>query len=336
MHPKRKMPSLLFEIRRKALLLLLTSAALLASQAALAQSYPSRVVTLVTTVPAGGSIDAVARLLAANLTKSLGQNVIVESRPGAGGNLAAGYVANAPADGHTLLIGNSATLTTNPHIYKSIPFDPEKSFAAIIIPARVNQILVVNPKVPASNLQEFIALMKAQPGKYNYGSSGIGASSHLAAEILGLQTGTRATHVPYRGIAPAITDLLAGQVDFVFDSATTVQHVQSGSLRALAVVGPARVAAIPDVKTFKELGIDGMEVANSWYAIAAPADTPPEIIRTLNVMLVKILETPAAKDAIRAMGLEPATSTPEEMMEAWSSELKRLGRIVKQINIGAQ
>jgi tripartite-type tricarboxylate transporter receptor subunit TctC len=323
-------------IRRQAFLAFVAPLALLTPHAASAQTYPSRVVTLVTTVPAGGSIDAVARLLAAGLTKSLGQNVIVEPRPGAGGNLAAGYVASAPADGHTLLIGNSATLTTNPHIYKSVPFDSERSFAAIIIPARVNQILVINPKVPATTLQEFIALMKAQPGKYNYGSSGIGASSHLAAEILGIQTGTRATHVPYRGIAPAITDLLAGQVDFVFDSATTVQHVQSGSLRALAVVGPAKVTALPDVKTFKELGVDGMEVANSWYAVAAPAGTPPEIIRTLNAALTTILEMPATKDAIRTMGLEPATSTPAEMTEAWRSELKRLATITKQIDIGPQ
>lgn len=248
--------------------------------------------------------------------------------------MAAGYVANAAPDGHTLLIGNSATLTTDPHIYKSVPFYSEKSFAAIIIPARVNQILVINPKVPASNLQEFVALMKAQPGKYNYGSSGIGASSHLAAEILGLQTGTRATHVPYRGIAPAISDLLAGQVDFVFDSATTVQHVQTGSLRALAVVGPAKVAAISMVKTFKELGVDGMEDANSWYAVAAPAGTPREIVGTLNAALTKILQMPATMEAIAAMGLEPATSTPEEMSVAWAGELKRLGTIVKQIGIG--
>lgn len=337
MNPKFERTLLLLEtIKRKALLALVAVATVFASQAASAQAYPTRVVTLVTTVPAGGSIDAVARLLASGLSKSLGQNVIVESRPGAGGNLAAGYVANAAPDGHTLLIGNSATLTTNPHIYKSVPFNSEKSFAAVIIPARVNQILVINPKVPASNLKEFVALMKAQPGKYNYGSSGIGASSHLAAEILGLQTVTRATHVPYRGIALAVTDLLAGQVDFVFDSATTVQHVQSGNLRALAVVGPAKVAAIPTVKTFKELGVDGMEVANSWYAVAAPAGTPREIIMTLNTALKKILEMPTTMAAIRAMGLEPATSTPEEMTEAWGSELRRLGAIVQQIKIGPQ
>ncbi|MCC6890616.1 MAG: tripartite tricarboxylate transporter substrate binding protein [Hyphomicrobiales bacterium] len=304
-------------------------------QSALAQHYPNRPVTIVTTVPAGGSIDAVARILATGLTKSLGQPVIVEPRPGAGGNLAAGYVAGAPADGHILLMGSSATLTTNPHLYKSLPFDPERSFEAIIIPARVNQILVVRPNFPAKNLQEFIALMKAQPAKYNYGSSGIGALSHLAAEIFGIQTGTRATHVPYRGIAPAITDLLAGQIDFVFDSATTIQHIQAGRLRALAVIGP-RIPTIPDVQTFEELGIDGMKIANGWYAIAAPAGTPREVIRTLNAAIKEILITPASTNAIRTMGLDPATSTPEEMSELWRSEIKRLGIIIKQINLKQQ
>ena len=319
-----------------ALAAMLAHAAVFAPIAAFAQSYPSRTVTIVTTVPAGGSIDAVARLIANGLTKSLGKNVIVEARPGAGGNVAAGYVASQPPDGYSLLIGNSATLTTNPHIYKSIPFDSERSFAPIIIPARVNQILVVNPKIKAANFEEFVALMKVNPGKLNYGSSGIGASSHLGAEMLGFQTGTHATHVPYRGITPAISDLLAGQIDFVFDSATTVPHIQEGRLRALAVVGPKRLAALPDLKAFRELGLPDMELANSWYAIAAPAGTPREIVQLLNTEIKRILEMPATIKAIDAMGLEPATSTPEEIAEVWQKDLARLGAIVKQAKIAPQ
>jgi len=314
-----------------------TAAALLPGVWAMAaQPYPSRIVTIVSTVAAGGSIDAVARLLANGLSKALGQTVIVEPRPGAGGNLAAGYVANAAPDGHTLLIGNSPTLTMNPYMYKSVPFDSAKSFAPIIMPARTNQILVIGPKVTASNLQDFIALMRTKPGGLTYGSSGIGASSHLASEILALQIGTKATHVPYRGIAPAITDLLAGQVDFVFDSATTVQHIQSGRLRALAVTGPDRIAALPEVKAFRELGIGDMENANSFYAVAAPAGTPPEIVSALNTELTKILRMPATIEAIRGMGLEPITSTPEDMRTMWLDELARMGALAKQIKLEPQ
>ncbi|MBX9846053.1 MAG: tripartite tricarboxylate transporter substrate binding protein [Xanthobacteraceae bacterium] len=319
--------------RRVALAALLSA---VASPAAFSQSFPSRNVSLVTTVSAGGSIDAVARIIAAGLTKSLGKSVIVDAKPGAGGNVAAGYVANQPPDGHTLIMGNSATVTTNPHIYKSIPFDAEKSFTPIIIPARVNQILVVNPKVEAKTFEEFVALMKANPGKLNYGSSGIGASSHLGAEMLGLQTGTSATHVPYRGIAPAATALLAGQIDFAFDSATTVPHIQEGQLRALAVVGPKRLAALPDVKAFRELGLPDMELANSWYFIAAPAGTPKEVVQLLNAEIKKVLELPETINAIKTMGLEPATSTPEEIAEAWRSDLRRLGPLVKQAKIDPQ
>ena len=322
--------------RRSALQAMMAQAAVLTSSAAFAEGYPNRVVTLVTTVSAGGSIDAAARLIANGLSKSLGKNFIVEPKPGAGGNVAAGYVASQPPDGYTLLIGNSSTLTINPHIYKSMPFNSLRSFAPIIMPARVNQILVVNPKLGVSNFEEFLALLKAKPGQLNYGTSGIGASSHLGAEMLCIQTGTKATHVPYRGIAPAITDLLAGQIDFVFDSATTVPHIQEGKLRGLAVVGPKRLVALPDIKTFRDLGLPEMELANTWYAVAAPAGTPREIVQLLNTEIKKVMETPAAISAINNMGLEPITTTPEGIAEAWSNDLKRLGPIIKQAKIEPQ
>lgn len=288
--------------------------------------------TFVTSVPAGGSIDAVARIISPSLGKALGENVIVEARPGAGGNIAAAYVANAPADGHTLLIASSSTLTTNPHIYKSLPFDPQKDFAPIIIPARVNMILVVNPKLNISTAQEFIELLKTKPGQLNFGSGGNGTQSHLAGEIFGQRTGTQAIHIPYRGIAPAMVDLLAGQIDFMFDSATSVPNVRAGRLRALAVVGPKRVAALPDVPTFAELGIKDMEVANGWYAIATTGGTPRATVNQLNTEIAKILTIPSTQEAIKAMGLEPATSTPEEMASTLKNDLERMEIVVKRIS----
>jgi tripartite-type tricarboxylate transporter receptor subunit TctC len=311
-------------------------AALFAPHVASAEPYPNRFVTLVTSVPAGGSIDAVARIIAAGLGPALGENVIVEARPGAGGNIAAAYVANAPADGHALLIASSSTLTTNPHIYKSLPFDPIKSFAPIIIPARVNMVLVVHPKLNISTAQEFIQLLKAKPRQLNFGSGGNGTQSHLAAEIFGIRTGTHATHIPYRGIAPAMVDLLAGQTDFMFDSATSVAHVRAGKLRALAVVGPHRVPALPDVPSFAELGIRDMEIANGWYAVATTAGTPRQTVQRLNTETVKILKLPSTKEAITAMGLDPAFSTPDEMADALKNDLERLESIVKRIGNTSQ
>jgi tripartite-type tricarboxylate transporter receptor subunit TctC len=310
--------------------------ALFTPHVASAQPYPNRLLTLVTSVPAGGSIDAVARIIAAGLGPALGENVIVEARPGAGGNIAAAYVANAPADGHVLLIASSSTLTTNPHFYKSLPFDPIRSFAPIIIPARVNMVLVVHPKLNVSTAQEFIQLLRAKPRQLNFGSGGNGTQSHLAAEIFGVRTATQATHIPYRGIAPARVDLLAGQTDFMFDSATSVPHIRAGKLRALAVVGPNRVPALTDVPTFAELGIRDMEIANGWYAVATTAGTPRETVQRLNTETVKILKLPSTKEAITAMGLDPATSTPDEMADALKNDLERLESVVKRIGNTSQ
>lgn len=303
---------------------------------AYAQTYPSRPVTLVSTAPAGGSIDAVARLIATDLAKTLAQPVVVETKPGAGGNIAAEYVSKAAPDGHTIMISSSSTLTTNPHIYRSLPFDAEKGFAPIIQPTRMNMILAVHPKLNVTSVAQFVVALKAQPGKLNFASGGIGTLQHVAAELFAMQTGTKANHVPYKGVAPAMTDLVAGQTDYMFDSATSVPHVKAGKLRALAVVGPERLPALPDVATFKELGIGGMEAAAGYYAIVAPAGTPREIIDRLNAAMTRILREPAVMERISAIGLEPHTSTPEQLGQALRNDRERLAQVIKAAGVSAQ
>lgn len=310
--------------------------ALAVAVTAQAQTYPTKPVTLVSTAPAGGSIDAVARLIATDLAKMLAQPVVVETKPGAGGNIAAEYVSKAAPDGHTIMISSSSTLTTNPHIYRSLPFDAEKGFAPIIQPTRMNMILAVHPKLNVASVAQFVVALKAQPGKLNFASGGIGTLQHVAAELFAMQTGTKANHVPYKGVAPAMTDLVAGQTDYMFDSATSVPHVKAGKLRALAVVGPERLPALPDVATFKELGIGGMEAAAGYYAIVAPAGTPREIIDRLNAAMTRILREPAVMERISAIGLEPHTSTPEQLGLALRNDRERLAQVIKAAGVSAQ
>ena len=320
----------------KAFSLVALVCAALAAAPAYSQSYPERNVTLVSSAPAGGSIDLVARVVAEGLGSALGKPVIVDPRPGAGGNIAAGYVAKAPADGHTLLIAASSTLVINPHIYKSLPFDPEKSFAPIITPAGQNLILVVHPKLNVSTLAQFIDLLKSKPGQLNYASGGIGNLQHLAGEVFGAQTGTKANHVPYKGVAPALNDLLAGETDYMFDSASSIQHLKAGKLRALAVLGPNRVAALPDVATFRDLGLSGMEAVRGYYVIVAPAGTPEEIVQRLNGDIVKILRQPSSQKRISNIGLDPITSTPSDAGRMLREDRARYGDVVRQAKVVAQ
>ena len=301
-----------------------------------AQSFPARPVNLVVTVPAGGSIDATARILAADLSPALGQPVVVVNRPGAGGNLAGEAVARAAPDGHTLMICSSATLTINPHVYKTMPFDPIRSFEPIIMPARLNLILAVHPRHAVGSVQEFVSVLRAQPDKLGFSSSGNGSNPQLAGVLFGLQTGTRALHVPFSGIAPALNALLSGQVDFMFDSATSIPHVQAGKLRALAVIGPNRLPLLPAVPTLTEMGYGDMPIANGFYAVVATAGTPREVIRRLNAEMVRIMKQPSVMERIANMGLVNTTSTPEELVSAIRDDLQRLGPIIKAANITLQ
>jgi tripartite-type tricarboxylate transporter receptor subunit TctC len=303
-----------------------------AAPAALAQAtaFPTKPITIIVSVSAGGSIDTIARTLAEELAKSLGQPVIVENRPGANGNLAAGAVARAVPDGYTLLATGGSTLNLNPHLYKQLPFDPLKSFVPITLTARTNLILVVHPKLKVETVEAFVAVAKAQPGKLNYGSAGNGSLLHIAGELFNDGAGVDTNHVPYKGLAPAVNDLLAGQIDFMFDSATTVPHIKSGKLKGLAVVGPNRLAALPELKILSAHGIKGMEVASGWHGLFAPAGTPPEIVARLNAEAVKVLAMPKIKERISALGAEPASSSSAELSKRLAADLERLGPIVKK------
>lgn len=298
-----------------------------------AQEFPSQPVSLVVTTPPGGSIDAVARLLANDLRAGLGQPVVVVNRGGAGGNIAADAVAKATPDGHTLLIGASSTLTMNPHVYDNLPFHPEKSFAPITIPARNNNVLVVHPKHNVATLDDFIRLLRANPGKLNYASAGNGSFSHVAPVLFSLETRTEAGHVPYSGIAPAMLALLAGQVDYMFDSATGIPHIAAGKLKALAVTGPRRLAALPQVAAFRELNLPGMESARSFYVVMAPAGTPPAVIARLNTELVKVLKQPAVVEKIASMGLEPAATSAEELAANLQEDLARYRDLTRRAGL---
>jgi tripartite-type tricarboxylate transporter receptor subunit TctC len=316
---------------RHAIAALAAAAAFAVPAAALAQApYPSKPITVIVSVSAGGSIDTIARTLAEELAKSLGQPVIVENRPGANGNLAAGAVARAAPDGYTLLATSGSTLNLNPHLYKQLPFDPLKSFVPITMTARTNLILVVHPKLKVDTVEALVAAAKAQPGKLNYGSAGNGSLLHIAGELFNDAAGIDTNHVPYKGLAPAVNDLLAGQIDFMFDSATTVPHIKSGKVKGLAVVGPNRLAALPDLKVLSAHGIKGMEVASGWHGLFAPAATPPEIVAKLNAESVKVLSMPKVKERIAALGAEPASSTSDELAKRLASDLQKLGPIVKK------
>lgn len=311
---------------------LLAPASLLgvATRAGAQGTYPSKPITLVVSVSAGGSIDTIARSYAEGLSQSLGQPVVVENRPGANGNIAAMAVARAAPDGYTLLATGGSTLNLNPFLYRSLPFDPVKSFVPITMTARTNFILVVHPKLGVDTIEAFVALAKAQPGKLNYGSAGSGSLIQIATELFNTTAGVQTNHVPYKGLAPAVNDLLAGQIDFMFDSATTMAHIQSGKLKALAVVGPNRLPALPEIKTLAEHGIKGVEAASGWHGLFAPAGTPAEIVEKLNAALQPILASASIKERIIALGAEPASSTSAELAKVLAEDLVRLEPIVKK------
>jgi tripartite-type tricarboxylate transporter receptor subunit TctC len=281
-------------------------------------------------VSAGGSIDTIARAYGEALSEKLGQPVVVENKPGANGNIAAATVARAKPDGYTLLATGGSTLNLNPFLYHEMPFDPVKNFAPIALTARTNFILVVHPKLSVDTLDAFIALAKAKPKALNYGSAGAGSLIQIASELFNSVVGIETNHVPYKGLAPAVNDLLAGQIDYMFDSATTMSHIQAGQLKALAVIGPDRLPALPEIKTLAELGVHGVEVASGWHGLFAPAGTPAEIVDKLNGALQPILTSAAMKERVIALGAEPASSTPDELAKRLADDLVRLQPIVKR------
>ena len=308
------------------------AALVLVSMAAAAQTYPSRPIKFIVPYPPGGGTDVVARILAEPLTAELGQTIIIDNRGGAAGNVGTEIAARAPADGYNILFTLSSH-TINPKLYDKLPFDVERDFVPISMAALIPQILVVHPSVPANNVQELIALAKANPGKLNYASVGTGSPGHIAGELFKLKTGVDIVHVPYKGGGPAVTDTIGGQVQMLFVSMPAAwQQVKAGKLKAIAVTSAKRSQTAPDVPTIAESGVPDF-VVDSWYGALAPAKTPPAIVARLNAALVKVLEMPAVREKLFLQGAEAAPSTPAEFDRVIKDELAKWDYVIKAANI---
>jgi tripartite-type tricarboxylate transporter receptor subunit TctC len=305
------------------------------SSAAAQSDYPNRPIRLIVPVPPGGGSDFFARTIGAKLSESVGQPVIVDNRAGASGNLGHEIAARSAPDGYTIVLV-STVVATNPSVYKNLPFDAIKDFAPITLVAAVPHLLVVNPKVPAKSVQELIALAKANPGKLNYGSAGIGSAFHLAPELFKVQTGTDIVHVPYKGGGPAIADVIGGQVDLAFGNLLAVlPQARAGTLRALGVTTAKRTPAAPDIPTIAEAGVPGYVFA-TWFGILAPAGTPRPIVAKLNREIVGILEAPEMKERLTKSGAEVTTSTPEAFALYLKSETAKWTKVLKDAGIKAE
>jgi tripartite-type tricarboxylate transporter receptor subunit TctC len=297
--------------------------------------YPQRPVTLVVPTPPGGSTDFTARLIVEPLTRALGQPVIVDNKPGASGNIGNQFVARAKADGYTLLVAYSGYQVGNPHLFKDAGWDPIKDFTPVAMVTRAPQVVAIHHALPVNSLQEFIAYAKKNPGKLNYASSGNGSIQHIAGELFKQLTGTFITHIPYRGSGPAVQDLLAGTVDLhITTPASVVSHIKSGRLRALAVTSPKRLASLPDVPTATEAGLKGYDL-DSWFALYAPAGTPPAVVQQLNAEVNKILQMPEVRKKAEDSGTSVEAFTPAQLGEFTRKELDYWGGVIKSAKITA-
>ncbi len=294
--------------------------------------YPSKPIRIIVPFPAGGTADVLPRVLAEKLSARFGQPVLIENRAGASGNIGAEAVFKADPDGYTLLSAPPPPLVINPSLYPKLAFDPSQ-FVPITVIASVPNVLLVHPKVPSNTLQEFIAYAKANPDKLNYASQGSGTTSHLTAEMFKSMAGVRITHVPYKGTAPALTDLLGGQVDMMFDNlGVSAQHVRSGKLKALAVSSTVRINSLPHVPTVIEAGLPGF-TSVAWYGVVAPPKTPPEIAAKLSVAIIETLKHPDVIKRLQDLSAEPVGSTPAEMSAFMRDEVERWRRVIQSANV---
>src|SRR6266481_1444535 len=291
--------------------LLLAMAAPWMTARALAADYPSKPIRLIVPYAPGGGADAVARVVAQHVGDRLGQSVVVENRGGAGSIIGTDLVAKAEPDGYTLLLGQSGPISINPAVYKSLPYDPVRDFAPLSMTTTYPYVMVVNPALGVKTLQEFVSLAKSKPGALNYGTTGVGAANHLVTELFDSKAGIKMTHIPYRGTALAVTDLLAGQVQVVFaDPISTLQHVNSGTLIALAVTSKDRSPVAPAVPTMSESGFPGFD-AIGWHGILAPANTPPAIVAKLNAEILGALKDPETRTLLESQAMQIVGSSPE-------------------------
>ena len=302
----------------------------IASAADSADTYPSKPVRIVVPFTPGGSTDILARAIGQKLAEAWGQPVVIENRPGAGGNVGVDLVAKSAPDGYTIVMGHIGTFAANPALYKQLPYDPVRDFAPITLVAMVPNVLVVGPAVQAKTLGELVAYAQANPGKLDYGSGGNGSAAHLATEYFRMRTGVQMQHVPYKGTGPAVADLLGGQIGVMITGALPLlPHIKSGKLRALAVASPKRLAILPDVPTIAESGYPGFS-AVQWYGLFAPAATPKEIVAKINRDAVKALRDPAVAERLASEGAEPVGDTPEQFGAFVKSEIELWGKVIRE------
>ncbi len=307
-----------------------------AAPAAHADDYPSHPIKLIVPYAPGGGADAVARIIAKRVSGTIGQPIVVENRGGAGSIIGTEDVHKADPDGYTLLLGQSGPISINPAVYRELPYDPEKDFAPITMTTAYPYILVVNAKLPARTLQDFVAMVKAKPGEFNYGSTGVGSANQLVTELFSSKAGLKMVHVPYRGTALAVADLLAGQVTMVFaDPVSALPHIKAGTLRALAVTSKERSAVAPDVPTIAESGYPGFD-AIAWHGILAPAKTPPPIIAKLHDQIVAALNDPATKALLEAQAMQTVGDTPEEFAAFIKQDIAVWKKVATQANVSVK
>lgn len=298
-----------------------------------AQSYPAKPVRLVVPFPAGGATDILARTISQRAAEKLGQPIVIDNRPGAGGTIGSDSVAKAAPDGYTLLIATGSTHSIGPIINPKIPYNVERDFAPVVYVARTASVLVVPNQLPVKNLTEFIALLKAKPGQFNYGSSGNGTNSHLSGELFKAQAGVFMTHIPYRGTGLVFTDMMSGQVHMLIDNYVTAQpHIRDGKLRVLGVTSAQRLPFMPEVPTLDEQGLKGFDVTN-WFGIYAPKGTPADMIAKVNGAFNQALQEPDMQKRLAALGATPTGSTPEQMAQVVASDTAKWAKLIRDRKI---
>jgi tripartite-type tricarboxylate transporter receptor subunit TctC len=303
--------------------------ALALSPSAFGQTYPSKPIRIICPFPAGGAVDIASRAIADALTKTMGQSVIVENRAGAGGNLGAEIAAKSAPDGYTLFMTTSGIQAINPALYAKLNYDPNKDFVPVVALVSLDNVLVIHPSVKVTSVKELIDAAKAQPGKITAASSGSGTSIHMSLEMFKHLTGTDILHIPYKGSAPAVADLLGGQVDIMFDNIpSSLQHIKAGKLRAVATTGAKRSSTLPDLPTVAEAGVPGYE-SGVWFGLMVPAGTPKDIITKLNAEALKAVKLPDYQKRMNDLGYEIIAGSPEQMAERIKGEIARWGPVVK-------
>ena len=301
-----------------------------------AQNYPARPIRFIVPYVAGGAGDIFARTLGQKFYEAMGQTVVIDNRPGANGIIGTDLVAKSPPDGYTIVMGNSAPFVLNPSLYSKLPYDPVRDFAPVSQGTYYAYVLIVHPSVPVRNVKELIALAKSKPGKLDYGSSGVGGFGHISGALFCLMTKTEMVHIPYKSSAPSLTDVIAGQIQVLFNNAiSTVPFIKAGQVRALAVTSLNRMQALPELPSINEAGVKGYD-NSSWSAVAAPAGTPKEIIAKLNTELNAIMKLPDIQEKSAAVGAVIVGGTPEQYGEYLKSEIAKFARVVKEAKISAQ